>query len=115
MAEGGRDGKGFLVPELVDEWKMGCPKSPVWESGQAKLGRKTRVCLPSGISQKATWATMSCTSSGCMGPGDKISLCLQNWELAKVAPNFHMALDVRCQEINEAWLWCGYQKPAVTA
>ena len=27
-----RNGDGFEVPELGDEWKMGCPKSPKWES-----------------------------------------------------------------------------------
>ena len=32
MAEEGRDGGGFQVPELGEEWKMGCPKSPKWES-----------------------------------------------------------------------------------
>ena len=32
----------------------------------AKLGRKTKVCLLV-VLEKATWATMRCTSSGCMG------------------------------------------------
>ena len=32
IAEEGRDGDGFQVPSLGDEWKMGCPKSPMWES-----------------------------------------------------------------------------------
>ena len=30
--EEGRDGDGFQVPGLGDEWKMGCPKGPMWES-----------------------------------------------------------------------------------
>ena len=30
-ADEGRDGDGFQVTSLVDEWKMGCPKSPMWE------------------------------------------------------------------------------------
>ena len=41
---------------------------------------------------------------GLRGPGDKISLFLQDWELAKVAPCCHMALDMLCQEMREAWL-----------
>ena len=32
IAEEGRDGDGCHVPGLEDEWKMGCPKSPMWES-----------------------------------------------------------------------------------
>ena len=35
---------------------------------------------------------------GLYGPGDKISLFLQDWELAKVALSCHMALDMLCQE-----------------
>ena len=42
---------------------------------------------------------------GLYGPGDKISLLLQDWELAKVALSCHMALDMLCQEMHEAWLW----------
>ena len=33
---------------------------------------------------------------GLYGPGDKISLSLQDWELAKVALTCHVALDVLC-------------------
>ena len=68
---------------------------------KAKLCRKTKVCLPVAL-EEATLATMRCTSSVCMG-GDKISLFLQDWELAKVALSCHMALDMVCQEMHEAW------------
>ena len=40
---------------------------------------------------------------GLHGPGDKISLLLQDRELARVASSCHMALDMLCQEMNEAW------------
>ena len=40
---------------------------------------------------------------GLHGPGGKISLFLQDWELAKVALSCHMALDMLCQEVREAW------------
>ena len=36
------------------------------------------------------------------GPGDKISLFLKDWKLAKVALSCHMALDMLCQEMQEA-------------
>ena len=32
IAEGGRDGDGFQVHRLVNEWKMGRLKSPMWDS-----------------------------------------------------------------------------------
>ena len=40
---------------------------------------------------------------GLHGPGDKISLFLQDWELAKVALSCHMALDMLCQEMHQVW------------
>ena len=43
---------------------------------------------------------------GLYGPGDKISLFLKDWELAKVALSCHMALDMLCQEMQGAW-WRG--------
>ena len=38
---------------------------------------------------------------GLHGSGDKISLCLQDLEMAKVALSCHMALDMLCQEMHE--------------
>ena len=32
VVEEGRDGDGCHVSRLGDEWKMGCPKSPMWEN-----------------------------------------------------------------------------------
>ena len=38
IAEEGREGDGFQVPELGEEWQMGCQNSPMWESeGEAWL------------------------------------------------------------------------------
>ena len=39
---------------------------------------------------------------GLYGP-DKMSLFLQDWELAKVSLSCHMALDMPCQELNGPW------------
>ena len=38
---------------------------------------------------------------GLHGSGDKLSLFLQDWELAKVALSCHVALDILCQEMYE--------------
>ena len=37
------------------------------------------------------------------GLGGKLSLSLQEWELAKVAVSCDMVLDMLCQEMHEAW------------
>ena len=37
---------------------------------------------------------------GWYGPGDKF---LKDWELVRVALSCHMALDILCQEMHEAW------------
>ena len=36
--------------------------------------------------------------------GGKVSLFLEDWELARVAFHCHVALDMLCQEMHEAWL-----------
>ena len=73
IAEEGRGGEdGGHAPGLVNKWKMGCPKSSVWDSDdeawsedksvvKAMFGRKTKVCLPVAL-EKAVWATKRCTS-----------------------------------------------------
>ena len=53
---------------------------------------------------------------GLHGPGDKISFFLKDWDLAWVALSCHMALDMLCQEMHEAWWWGdAAERPAVTA
>ena len=43
--------------------------------------------------------------------GEKISLFLEDWELARVALSCHIALDMLCQEVHEAWqLGCCCQR-----
>ena len=74
---------------------MGCPKSPKWESEGDAWSEDESVS--STVSRKALHVI------GLYRPGDKISLCLQDWELAKVALRCHMALDMLCLEMNEAW------------
>ena len=96
MAEEGRDWDGFQVPGwgMNGKWaaqRVRCGKV------KAKLGRRMKMrLLPPLV--KALCAMMRCASSWLHGPGDKIFLFLQDWELAKVAPSCHMALDMLCEE-----------------
>ena len=70
-------------------------KSPVWVTS----GRWVAERVQCGRVK----AKLGRTLSGCVGPGDKISLFLQDRELAKVALSCHVALDMLCQEMHEAW------------
>ena len=85
---------------LGDEWKMGCPECPKWESeGEAWSEDES-------VSSTASHTGNMCNGAlhviGLHGLGDKLSLFLQEWELAKVALSCHMALDMLCQEMHEA-------------
>ena len=42
-----------------------------------------------------------CRSLGLNGSGDRISSCLQDWDMAKMALSGPMALDILCQEMYE--------------
>ena len=107
IAEEGRDGDGFQTPELGDEWKICCPKSPRWVSeGEAwseDEGASSTASREGNVCNDALHVT------GLTGPGDKISLFLQDWELAKVALSCHMALDMLCQECTRPGRCCGGQ------
>ena len=60
---------------------------------KAKRGRKTKVCLLMAPG-KAVWGNNALHVIGLYGLGDKISLFLKDWELAKAALSCHMALDI---------------------
>ena len=84
----GRDGDGCHVLGLGDEWKMGCPKSPIWESeGEAWLEDES---VSSSGSREGNVCNDALHVIGLYGPGGKISLFLQDWELAKVALSCHI-------------------------
>ena len=93
IAEEGRGAEdGCHAPDLGDEWKLGRPKSPTWESeGEAWSEDK-------GVS-----SSDSRESSVCNEALHVIGLYgfLKDWELAKVALSCHM--DMLCQEMHEAW------------
>ena len=102
MAEEGRGGEdGCHVPGLGDEWKVGCPKSPMWESEGKDWSEDESVS--STASHKGNMCNNALHIIGLHGSGDKISFFLQDWELAKVALSCQMALDMLCQEMNKAW------------
>ena len=67
---------------VLDEWNMGCPKSPMWESeGEAWSEDED---ASSTVSCEGNVCNGALHVVGLHGPGDKISLFLQDWELGKV-------------------------------
>ena len=80
---------------------MGCPKSPVWESGDEASSKDE--CVSSSDSREGNVGNDALHVSGLYGLGHKISLFLKDWELAKVALSCQIALDMLCQEMHEAW------------
>ena len=87
---------------------MGCPKSPMWESeGEAWSDDES---VSSRGSREGNVGSGALHVIGLYGPGDKISVFLQDWELAKVALSCHMDMDMLCQEMKGAWV-AGLQLP----
>ena len=115
IAEEGRgEDVGCRARGLGDEGEFGCPKSPIWESEDEAWSEDESVS--SSGSREGNVCNEALRVVWLCGLGDTISLFLKDWELAKVALSCHMALDMLCQEMHEAWLlgdatW----RPAVSA
>ena len=68
----------------------------------AKLGRRTKNAS-SGGSREGNVCNDALHVIGLCGPGDKISLVLQDWELAKLDLSCRMVLDMLRQGKNGPW------------
>ena len=88
IAEERRNEEGCHVPGLGDEWEMGCPKSPTWESGDEAWSEDESVS--SDGSRECNVGNDALHVIGLYGPGDKISLFVKDWDLAKVALSCHI-------------------------
>ena len=94
-------GSDFKSPSWEKNGKWAAQKSPMWESEGEAWSEDESVsscgCRKGNVCNDALHVV------GLHGPGDKISLFLQDWEFAKVALSCHTALEMLCQEIHEAW------------
>ena len=74
IAEEGRGGEdGCRAADLGgDEWKLGCPKSPMWESGDEAWSEDEGVS--SSGPREGNVGNDALHVIGLYGPGDKISL-----------------------------------------
>ena len=68
---------------------------------KVKRGLKTIASLQ-GVSRVDNVCNEALRVIGLYEPGDKVSLFLKDWELARVALSCRMALDMLCQEMHEA-------------
>ena len=72
------------------------------------LGKLGQASEDEGVSSSVSRGNNVCNGAlhvtGLHGPGDKISLFLEDWELARLALSRHVALDMLCQEMQEACL-----------
>ena len=83
-----------------DMWRYGRPKkSPDWDSD---VGLKAQALLQRS-SANTTWESLALKVMGQEQSGVTMSLFLEDWELAKVAMSCHIALDMLCREMHEAW------------
>ena len=72
IAEEGRDGDGFQVTVVGDEWKMDCPKSPMWESAGEAWSEDADASSTASRDGNVCNDTLHVVG----GPGDKISFFL---------------------------------------
>ena len=83
-----------------------CKKQTSVQRGKVRAkARSEDKSVSSSASREGNVCNEALHVFGLYGPGDKISLSLflKDWDLAKVALSCHMALDMLCQEMHEAW------------
>ena len=95
-AEEGRVGtSGCRTPDFRRRARNGCPQSPIWESEDEAWSEDESVS--SSVSRENTVC-----NAGCMGLVTG-SVFVEDWELVRVALSCHIAMDMLCQEMDEAW------------
>ena len=87
-------------------WEMSDAQKAQIGTATANRGPKVKAFLRPMFASKM-WTALLLHVIGQNWSGEKVSLFLEDWELAGVALSCHIALDVLCQEMHEAcWLGC---------
>ena len=94
-ADDGAGSSGGQSPDVGDMWRYG---------GTATLRHGLKSDGTSSL-EKCEYNVESLALNGVEQDqsGEKNSLFLEGWELARVALSCHTALDMLCQEMHEAW------------
>ena len=94
-------------PDLGDEWRYGCPKSPIWESGDEK---DPKVGSDSASVTSLRYVVYEHNNErraieviGQDLSGDVVALFLEDWEVGRVALSCHVTMDLLCQEMRDAY------------
>ena len=81
-------------------WRYGCPKSPGWDSDGGSWSESEG--LSSYDFREHNVESIALHVIGLNWSGEKVSLFLEDWDLARVALGCHVALDMLCQEMHES-------------
>ena len=100
-AEGESGSRGSQAPDSGDMWRHGCSESPDWNSDGERWSEGEG--LSSSDFREHYVESLALRVIGLKWSGEKFSLFLEDWELARVASSCHIALDMLCQEMREAW------------
>ena len=92
---------GSQSPDLGDMWRYGCPRSPDWD-GNVQSWTESKG-TSSHEQRERNVESLAPNVMGQDQSGEKMSLFLEDWELGRVALSCHIALDMLCQELHEAW------------
>ena len=87
--------------DLGDTWRFGCPKSPDWDSDVVSWTESEGASFFEQYEHNVE--SLALNIIGQIWSGEEISLFLEDWVLARVALSRHIALDLLCQEMHEAW------------
>ena len=96
-AEGEAGSSGSQSLDLGDLCGYGCPKSPEWDDGVESTESEG---TSSSEQCERNSESLALNVVGQDQSGGKISLFLDDWELAKVASSCHVVLDLSCQELG---------------
>ena len=101
-AESASGSSGSQSPDLGDMWRYGCPKKPRIVDSDDESWSESEG-LSSSDFREHNVESLAFHFIGLNWSGEKVSLFLEDLELARVALSCHVALDLLCQEMHEAW------------
>ena len=96
--DAGSSGGQFL--DLGDMWKYCCALKALTGTATSSHGQKAKALFLLSSGANTTWNASALNAVGQDRSGEKISLFLEDWELARVALGCHIALDLLCQEVG---------------
>ena len=96
--EAGSSGRS---PDLGDMWRYGCPQNPDWDSDVESWTESAGTSASEQYEHNVESLAVNFVQQD--HSGEQISLTLEDWELGSVALSCHIALDMLCQEMHEAW------------